>query len=189
MTLGSLCTWADVLVALVFRSRELGQQFGSCGWCQYGIMAVCARSEDRHHGLIQNSGAACTIRPIATSLNASSAPGTWLHWMRTFGTAGDAAPHEIVECDGLPVGYMCVEDRRNLVHVRELVLLPQFQNRGIGTAMLRQVQAHAEGRGVTLRLQTLHANRVAALYRRVGFREIGRTETHILFEWLPPAHC
>jgi ribosomal protein S18 acetylase RimI-like enzyme len=97
-----------------------------------------------------------------------------------------AAPHEIVECDGVPVGYVCVEDRSDLVHVRELVLLPEFQNRGIGTAVLRELLAHAEGRGVPVQLGTLHANRAAALYRRLGFREIGRTQTHILFEWLPP---
>jgi ribosomal protein S18 acetylase RimI-like enzyme len=100
----------------------------------------------------------------------------------------DAAPHEIVECDGLPVGYVCVEDRPDLVYLRELVLLPEFHNRGIGTAVLRQVLSRAEGRGVPVQLQTLHANRAAALYRRLGFYEIGRTETHILFEWLPPVH-
>jgi ribosomal protein S18 acetylase RimI-like enzyme len=96
-----------------------------------------------------------------------------------------AAAHEIVECDGVPVGYVSVEDRSDLVHLRELVLLPEFQNRGIGTAVLHQVLEHAQGRGVPVQLGTLHANRAADLYRRVGFREIGRTDTHILFEWLP----
>ena len=96
-----------------------------------------------------------------------------------------AAAHEIVECDGVPVGYVSVEDRSDLVHLRELVLLPELQNRGIGTALLRQVMTQAQERGVPVQLGTLHANRAAALYRRVGFREIGRTDTHILFEWLP----
>jgi ribosomal protein S18 acetylase RimI-like enzyme len=99
----------------------------------------------------------------------------------------EAAPHEIIECDGVAVGYVCVEDRPDLVHLRELVLLPEFQNQGIGTAVLQQVLAHAAARGVPVHLATLHANRAAALYRRIGFREIGRTETHILFEWSSPA--
>jgi ribosomal protein S18 acetylase RimI-like enzyme len=97
----------------------------------------------------------------------------------------DAAAHEIVECDGVPVGYVSVEDRPDLVHLRELVLLPEFQNQGIGTALLRHVMTHAQQRGVPVQLQALLANRAAELYRRVGFREIGRTDTHILFEWLP----
>lgn len=97
----------------------------------------------------------------------------------------NAAAHEIVECDGVPAGYICIEDRADLVHLRELVLLPEFQNRGIGTMLLRQVMKHAEERGVPVQLGTLHANHAADLYRRVGFREVGRTNTHILFEWLP----
>jgi GNAT superfamily N-acetyltransferase len=97
----------------------------------------------------------------------------------------DAAAHEIVECDGVPVGYVSVEDRPDVIYLRELVLLPEFQNRGIGTALLRQVITHAQERGVPIQLQALHANRAADLYRRVGFHEIGRTATHILFEWLP----
>ena len=94
-----------------------------------------------------------------------------------------AAAHEIVECDGVRVGYIGVEDRSDLVHLRELVLLPEFQNRGIGAMLLRQVMKHAEERGVPVQLGTLHANRAVDLYRRVGFREIGRTDTHTLFKW------
>ena len=101
-----------------------------------------------------------------------------------FRNSWNAAPHEIVECDGAPVGYVCIEDRSDLIHVRELVVLPEFQNGGIGTAVLLQVMAHAEARGVPVQLGTHHMNRAAELYRRLGFREIGRTETHILFEWL-----
>jgi ribosomal protein S18 acetylase RimI-like enzyme len=102
---------------------------------------------------------------------------------RFFQDSWHAAPHEIVECDGVPVGYISVKDRSDVVHLRELVLLPEFQNRGIGTALLRQVMKHAQERGVPVQLGTLHANRAANLYRRVGFSEIGRTDTHILFEW------
>ena len=54
----------------------------------------------------------------------------------------NAAAHEIVECDGVPVGYISVEDRSDLVHVRELVLLPEFQNRGIGTEATRAMVRH-----------------------------------------------
>ncbi|MBV8719950.1 MAG: GNAT family N-acetyltransferase [Chloroflexi bacterium] len=81
-----------------------------------------------------------------------------------FRAGWDAAPHEIIELDGVPVGYVCVEDRPGLVHVRELVVLPEFQNRGIGTAILQQVLAYAAGRGLPVQLGTLHANRAAALY-------------------------
>lgn len=93
------------------------------------------------------------------------------------------AVFEIVLCDGVPCGYVCVEDRDDDIHVRELVLLPEYQGRGIGSAILRGVLARARGRDVPVRLGTFHKNRAAHLYRRLGFREIGRTATHILLEW------
>src|SRR5438093_8403317 len=61
---------------------------------------------------------------------------------------------EIVLCDGVPCGYLCVEDRRGDVHVRELVLLPEFQGRRIGSTLLEDVIAHARRRGVPVRLGT-----------------------------------
>ena len=93
-----------------------------------------------------------------------------------------AGGFEIVLCDGVPCGYLCVEDRPDDVHVREIVLLPEFQGRGIGSRLLSDVIAHARQRGVPVRLGTHHQNRAQRLYRRLGFREIGRTGTHLLFE-------
>ena len=95
------------------------------------------------------------------------------------------ARHEIVLCDGEPCGYVCIEDRADDIHVRELVILPEFQGRGIGSALLGEAIARARGRGVPVRLGTFHHNRAAELYRRLGFQETGRTPTHILMEWRP----
>ncbi len=94
-----------------------------------------------------------------------------------------AATFNIVVCDGIPCGYACIEERAHAVHVRELVIAPQFQGHGVGTWVLRNAMDRARARGVPVRLGTLHANRAAALYRRLGFRETGRTDTHLLFEW------
>ena len=102
---------------------------------------------------------------------------------RFFASGWAAASHEIVLCDGQPCGYVCVEDGADDVQVRELVIDPEFQSRGIGTALLGETCERARGRGVPVRLGTFHRNRAAELYRRLGFREVGRTATHILMEW------
>jgi GNAT superfamily N-acetyltransferase len=102
---------------------------------------------------------------------------------RFFESSWAAMPHEIIVCDGEPCGYVCVEDRPDDVHLRQLVLAPDYQGRGIGASVLESVMGHARARGVPLRLSTPRANRAANLYRRVGFRPIGTTETHLLFEW------
>jgi GNAT superfamily N-acetyltransferase len=105
---------------------------------------------------------------------------------RFFADGWDAAAFEILLCDGAPCGYTCVEDRADHVHVRELVVRPPFQRRGIGSAILRQTLERARVRGVPVRLETFHLNQAAELYRRHGFRETGRTGTHILMEWREP---
>lgn len=91
---------------------------------------------------------------------------------------------EIVLCDGIPCGYTCIEDRQNDIHVRELVILPEFQNQGVGSSLLRAAMEHARGRDTPVRLGTFHVNRAANLYRRLGFQEVGQTDIHILFEWI-----
>lgn len=94
-----------------------------------------------------------------------------------------AVVHEIILCDGTPCGYTCIEERDADIHVRELVIAPEFQGQGIGTQILADVQKTASGRGVPVRLGTFHVNRAANLYRRLGFQKYDQTDSHILMEW------
>ncbi|MGH9194552.1 MAG: GNAT family N-acetyltransferase [Acidimicrobiia bacterium] len=94
-------------------------------------------------------------------------------------------PFEIALADGRRCGYLSVEKRSDEIHVRELVLHPDFQNQGIGTALLRQEMERAQAAGLPVRLQTQLKNEAIRLYRRLGFNEVGRTETHFQLEWLP----
>jgi len=89
------------------------------------------------------------------------------------------AAFEIILCDGVPCGYMSVEDRGDDVYVHELVILPRFQGRGLGSRILLEVIERAETRRVPVRLETLQANRAVDLYRRLGFHEVERSDTHI----------
>ena len=104
-----------------------------------------------------------------------------------FESSWEAGPYEIIMLGGEPCGYLCVEDRPFDVHLRELVLLPTYQGRGIGSSLLESVIEHARARRVPVSLRTGLMNRAANLYRRVGFRQIGTTATHLLFEWRPDA--
>ena len=100
-----------------------------------------------------------------------------------FAAGWSAAAHEIVLCDGVPCGYVRVEYRESDIHVHELVIDPEFQGRGIGSHILREVIAHAMARRVPVRLDTFHVNHAVNLYRRLGFREVGKTDTHVLMVW------
>ena len=92
---------------------------------------------------------------------------------------------EVIEYDGVACGYVCIEDRPDDLHVREIDIDPSFQGLGIGTAGLRSAIEHARNRGGPVVLGTLHENRAAELYRRLGFLETERTDTHTLFRLDP----
>jgi ribosomal protein S18 acetylase RimI-like enzyme len=100
-----------------------------------------------------------------------------------FDAAWTGAAHEIILRDDVPVGYLCVEEDSDEIHLREIVIDPEFQEQGIGSIVLKEIIERARVRHVPVRLRTHLTNRAANLYRRMGFEECGRTASHILMEW------
>jgi ribosomal protein S18 acetylase RimI-like enzyme len=104
---------------------------------------------------------------------------------RFFEEGWSALPHRIVLCDGVACGYTCIDDSADQIRLRELVIHPEFQNRGVGSAVIVEILVDARARGIPVRLGTCHMNRAQELYTRLGFRETGRDQTHIHMEWSP----
>ena len=102
---------------------------------------------------------------------------------KLFAAAWSAAEHEIVLYDEVRCGYTSIEIRAEVIYLHELVIDPDFQCRGIGTDILRNVIEQAILRRVPVRLRTHVTNRAKNLYRRMGFQETARTESHVLLEW------
>lgn len=100
-----------------------------------------------------------------------------------FNSAWSPEAHEIILLDGVRCGYSCIQNQNDAIYLRELVIDPDFQGRGIGTCILRHLIDRAIARGVPVRLRTHIVNRAANLYRRMGFQEAERTESHLLLEW------
>ncbi len=90
---------------------------------------------------------------------------------------------EIVLYDGNPCGFLSIEDRPDHIYVSEIVIVPQFQGRGIGSRLLNEEMQRGRETKSPLRLQVLKANRAIELYRRLGFKECGTTETHLCMVW------
>jgi len=67
----------------------------------------------------------------------------------------------------------------NAVEVGEIQIQPQDQNRGIGATVLLDIvaAAHSHGKRVSLRVG-LKNDGAVRLYRRLGFQQIDKTETH-----------
>ena len=70
-------------------------------------------------------------------------------------------------------------------HINEISLLPEYQNKGIGTALLTAVLHENKQRGVKTMLQVFKDNKAKQLYERLGFTVSGETKTHYQMELEP----
>lgn len=91
-----------------------------------------------------------------------------------------------MESDGEPVGALSVEETGDALFLADVEIAPEWQGRGIGSAIVRSLQERARAKGRPLELQVLHVNdRGRALYERLGFREVRRDETRAQMRWMP----
>ena len=73
--------------------------------------------------------------------------------------------------DGTVVGWVSVFDHTDHTRIGEFYVLPEFQNAGIGTAVLLEAVAHASRRNVPLHIRVFGINRAVRLYERLGFQK------------------
>jgi ribosomal protein S18 acetylase RimI-like enzyme len=113
--------------------------------------------------------------------------GTWdeIEQRRRFDEVTRAADHAILEMDGEAVGCLCVKFSDDGCNLIRLMILPEFQNRGIGGRVLGEILHEAKERGVSVKLRVLKVNPARRFYERYGFVVNGESEWHYLMEWRP----
>jgi len=89
---------------------------------------------------------------------------------------------QIISVAEKDVGVLIVEESETEIHLSEVEILPEYQNQGIGTSVLKMVLEEAESTGKTVALQVLKVNPARSLYERHGFIVTGETTTHYLME-------
>jgi ribosomal protein S18 acetylase RimI-like enzyme len=84
-----------------------------------------------------------------------------------------------VELDRERVGMIQLHEYADRLEVGEIQIQPSHQGRGIGTRLLRDVQARAHAQRKTVALSTGLKNvRAVRLYERLGFQHVFQSETH-----------
>lgn len=94
---------------------------------------------------------------------------------------------QIIQVGGVDAGVVVVERRADEVYLALIELLPAFQGRGIGTAVVEALKrsAHAAGQPVTLHV--LRTNTPARrLYERLGFSVVAEEEARLQMRCSPP---
>lgn len=93
--------------------------------------------------------------------------------------------HEILINNATDIGYYSVERSPEIIFLSELVLLPSTQGKGIGTKILEELVQESKAKNIPVKLQVLKENQAQHLYRKLGFKDTGITDTHIQMEFLP----
>ena len=93
------------------------------------------------------------------------------------------ACHHIIQLEDVDIGVLVVERSESHIQLDRLYLLPRVQNKGIGTSLLRELQAEAERKNLPLRLRVLRCNPARLWYQREGFTIIDATPERWFMEY------
>ncbi len=95
------------------------------------------------------------------------------------------AAFDILEERGTPVGRLYVDRQERALVVVDIALLPQWRNRGIGTALMEALFAEARLAGKEVTVSVEKFNPAARLYRRLGFLPYNEDDVYWFMYWSP----
>lgn len=89
----------------------------------------------------------------------------------------------IIMVNDLDVGELSVLDMVEELFLARILIHPDYQGRGLGTAIIQKLQKQAEARKLPLTLQVLTVNPACRLYKRLGFQIVEQSNTRYFMKW------
>ncbi len=103
---------------------------------------------------------------------------------REYHTRFPDAEYYVIVIDQQPAGRIWVGADNEQIRLLDIALLPQFQNRGAGTALVKRLQARAGKERKALRHMVFVLNNNAdRFYERLGFKQIEEFGAYKHMEW------
>jgi ribosomal protein S18 acetylase RimI-like enzyme len=93
------------------------------------------------------------------------------------------ARHDIIVCNGGPVGRLYVARLDQEIRIIDITVLPAQRNVGIGTYLIEQLLDEANRTGKVTRIYVEDFNPSLRLFRRLGFSPREQNGIHLLMEW------
>jgi ribosomal protein S18 acetylase RimI-like enzyme len=91
---------------------------------------------------------------------------------------------QIIIVDERDAGRLTLNETPELIYIAQINLLPEFQGKGIGSAVIESVKAKAARAGKFVELRVLKTNPAARrLYERLGFAVFDESDTHFWMRW------
>ncbi len=94
----------------------------------------------------------------------------------------------IIEQHEAPVGRLYLEDWPEERRIIDIALMPETRSRGIGHAILSDLQDAAAAVGKPIGIHVEKANPAMTLYRRLGFTVTGDKGVYDLLHWMLPVN-
>jgi len=79
------------------------------------------------------------------------------------------AAYQIILKDGAPVGRLYVYRNSTDMRILDITILPEHRAAGVGTSLIRDLQAEAEESNQPLNIWVENFNRSQSLFKRLGF--------------------
>ena len=100
-----------------------------------------------------------------------------------YSTIGPAADDRIVLLNNESIGRMILLQTRGEIRLADIAILPEHRQRGIGSALIGQLQTESLMSNRPVRLQVARFDRALRLYQRLGFYKIDVAEPYLHLEW------
>ena len=94
--------------------------------------------------------------------------------------------YKVIQFAGRDVGVLSAKTEPAAIKVFQVFILPEYQSKGIGASVMKQIMQKSVRLRLPIRLQVINGNdRALLFYERLGFHRIGITDTHIQMERSP----
>jgi ribosomal protein S18 acetylase RimI-like enzyme len=89
---------------------------------------------------------------------------------------------EVIQVDGIDIGMLKVEERDDYIYLGDIHIDRAYQNKGIGTSLIKIVIESASITNKPIRLRVLKGNPAKNLYLRLGFQQIKTLDNSYMLE-------
>jgi GNAT superfamily N-acetyltransferase len=93
-----------------------------------------------------------------------------------------AKKYAIIQYQGEDIGAISVERHPDFIQLSQLYILASHQNKGIGTALVRELICESRESRKPVRLRVIKGNPARRLYEREGFQVSSVSPEHIYME-------
>ena len=93
----------------------------------------------------------------------------------------------IILLDGRAVGRMLVDRNEAEILLRDIALLAEYRNTGIGSRLINDLMQEAAAAGKPIKLHVVSSSPAVRLYERLGFRRSGDESevAYLEMKWVP----